>query len=118
MPIRNRHRVGDHLMMDDESGLVHYRSEMVERWDGLWVRGDQNEVRNPQEFVRARSDPRAIRGVRQEPAVGEVCLFTPPTVGQTNVLTPKTVGTNFATLGEMAVGGSCGPFFVYDVSQI
>ena len=64
MPVRNTHRRGDYLMVDDESGLTHYASEMVERWDGLFVHRDNNETRHPQWFVKARNDPRALQHVR------------------------------------------------------
>src|SRR3546814_19837690 len=64
MAIRNTHRVGDYLMTDAESGYVHYASEMVERWDGQFVHHINNEGRHPQEFVKARNDPRALRNVR------------------------------------------------------
>ena len=66
MPRRNTHRVGDYLMIDDESGFTHYASEMVERWDGLYVHRDNNETRHPQWFVKARNDPRALRNVRPD----------------------------------------------------
>lgn len=63
---RNGFKVGDHLMRDDESGIVHYASDMVRRWDGLWVHHSNNETRNPQEFVRARADPVALQNVRSD----------------------------------------------------
>lgn len=66
MAIRNTHRVGDHLMVDDESGYTHYASEMVERWDGAFVHHTNNETRHPQEFVRARNDPRPLKNVRPD----------------------------------------------------
>jgi hypothetical protein len=66
MPIRNSHRVGDHLMVDDESGYTHYASEMVERWDGAFVHHSNNETRHPQEFVKARNDPYPLKDVRPD----------------------------------------------------
>lgn len=115
--IRNKHRVGDYLMVDDESGFTHYASEMVERWDGAWVHRDNNEYRNPQEFVRAKADPRALRNVRPQTNGAAPCLFTSPTIGDTDALTRKGPLTNFAGLGDMTLEGSCGPFFVYGVEQ-
>ena len=66
MPIRNTHRVGDYLAVDDESGFVHYASEMVYRWDGMFVHRTNTETRHPQEFVKARNDPRALKDVRPD----------------------------------------------------
>lgn len=66
MPVRRRHKVGDWLVTDDESGIVNYRSEMVRRWDGLMVRQDQYETRQPQEFVKAKTDPYAVSPIRPD----------------------------------------------------
>ncbi|MEE8234318.1 MAG: hypothetical protein V3R41_06535 [Gammaproteobacteria bacterium] len=84
MPIRNKHRIGDYLMVDDESGFTFYRSEMVRRWDGAYVHVNNNEIRNPQEFVRAKNDPKALDVVRPEVALSAACavffdLFVPGT---------------------------------------
>lgn len=117
MAIRNRHRVGDYLFLDDESGLVHYRSEMRQIWNGTWRHERNFETRQPQEFVRARNDPRALLNVRPEPRTPAVCAFTPPNVGSTTVPTKPTPTTTFAGVGDMAIEGSCGPFFVYSKEQ-
>lgn len=84
--IRNRHRVGRYLMIDDESGLCRYDDQMVKRWDGAFVRIWQDEYRNPQEFVRALKDPAPLQNVRPMQAIAKGCdtsfsLF----VGNTNV---------------------------------
>lgn len=88
MPIRNRHRVGDYLMTDDESGLVHYASEMVKIWDGSWRHRKMFETRQPQEFVRALNDPKALRNIRPEktvdaPTAPEGCI------GNTTIVRPS-----------------------------
>jgi hypothetical protein len=84
MAWRNSHRIGDYLMLDDESGRVHYRSEMVEKWNGNWVRKDQFETRQPQEFVKAKADPFPLRHTRPAPVSD----------------TPASVKTLFAGLTE------------------
>lgn len=66
-------RIGDHLMVDDESGFAHPRSQMIKRWDGVFVRKDQNEFRNPQEFVRARNDPRSLNDIRPDSPQSDYC---------------------------------------------
>lgn len=85
--VRNRHKVGSYLMLDDESGLVHYREGMVRIWDGTWRRKDQYETRQPQEFVYARNDPRALRHIRTESDVDEPVNAISGTVGETTVPT-------------------------------
>lgn len=69
-----RPRIGDYLVVDDESGFTHVKSDIVRRWDGALVRKDQWETRNPQEFVKARKDPAPLKEVR--PAV-EVSAYCP-----------------------------------------
>lgn len=67
--IRNRWKVGDYLIVDDESGHTHYASETIERWDGIIFRkrGNEDEVhQHPQLFVRAKDDPRALEDVRPQ----------------------------------------------------
>ena len=67
-----RPRIGDWLVVSDESGFVTTRSRVAERWDGAIVRNDRREMegRHPQEFVRALDDPEPVRPVRPRPEVG------------------------------------------------
>ena len=88
MPVRHQHRVGDYLMQDDESGLTHYRSDMIQIWNGNWVRRDQYETRNPQEFVKALNDPIALRHIRPGQPGTVTCATAPVFVGSTNILAP------------------------------
>ena len=89
MAIRNGHRVGDWLMLDDESGAVHYRSEMRQIWNGTWRHKSQFETRQPQEFIQARNDPRALQDVRIEPVFASVQATVAFKVGNTNVDTNR-----------------------------
>lgn len=106
MPRRNRWRVGDHLMRDDESGRVHYASDMVRRWDGHFVRRDQYETRQPQEFVRAYKDPVALTNVRPDQDTGKTCNFIGVFVGATAVPVPRGPAAHLFDpgVGEMEVG--------------
>jgi hypothetical protein len=88
MAFRNTHRVGDWLMLDDESGAVHYASEMRQIWNGTWRHKDNFETRQPQEFIHAGDDPRALRHIRPEPAFVSAVSVIPFLVGETNVRTP------------------------------
>lgn len=105
MPIRKKHKVGDWLVEDDESGIVRYRSQMVERWDGLWVRHDQYETRQPQEFVKAKTDPKAVSPIRPEKFVRKVDNTIPYRIGNTDVLTP----TNGPAAHLFAISFKIGP---------
>jgi len=105
MPIRNTHKVGDSLMMDDESGLVHYRSEMVQIWDGTWRHHKSFETRHPQEFVKARRDPRALRHVRPEPLVATPLTTVRGQIGLTDIETGQGPASHLfeAGIGQMVI---------------
>lgn len=107
MNIRNTYRVGDSLMKDDESGRVHYRSEMIQKWNGMWVRKDQYEARHPQEFVRAGNDPHALRDIRPDTKSPVTTNAAELYIGETTVLA-KTNGPAHHLydpgIGEMIIG--------------
>ncbi len=90
MPIRNSHRVGDWLLLDDESGFTIYRSEARKIWNGTYRHVSQFETRQPQEFVRAKRDPKALRAIRPEPAFAAIVSGQSIGVGESNVLTIRT----------------------------
>lgn len=108
MPSRHRHRVGRYLIVDDESGIVAYDDQIVKRWDGALVRQKAYETRHPQEFVRARNDPKPLKDVR--PAVESTAAALGPTffVGNTNVPAKQGIGYRLsqAGIGYMRVGAS------------
>lgn len=59
---------GDHWVVCDRSGAVIRQSKAKRTWDGLVVKEDWWEPRHPQDFVRARQDSPAAKGlVRPEP---------------------------------------------------
>lgn len=107
MPIRNRHRVGDYLMTDDESGFVHYASEMRKIWDGSWRHSKMFETRQPQEFVQARNDPKALRHIRPEQTTPEAVNTIFAFVGETTVPTKQSPAGHLygAGIGQMIIEG-------------
>ena len=112
MPIRNRHKLGDYLMRDDESGEVRYRSQLKKRWDNVWVQEKGWETRQPQEFVRAGTDPHTPNAIRPEEDVPVPFNALGVFIGGTSVPVP----TNNAAahlfdpgIGQMKIGVS---FFV------
>lgn len=106
MPIRNTHRIGDWLMLDDESGATHYRSQMRKIWNGTWRHKKMFETRQPQEFIKAKRDPKALRNVRPEPLFEPVANAVPIFIGETDI--PSPMGPAFHLydpgIGDMIVG--------------
>ena len=116
--IRNRHKLGDYLLLDDESGFTEYRSNCRQIWDGTWRHKSQFETRQPQEFVRALSDPKALRHIRPEGLVEVPETTSPNLVGESSVLTPIGPAWHIFNegappsadtgIGAMIIGGSGG----------
>lgn len=107
MPIRNTHRVGDWLMVDEESGHIVYRSDCVKIWDGTYRRAKSYETRQPQEFVKAKSDPKALTQVRSVPNTASICNVLPSTIGNTSVSFPRGVAAHLYMgpgIGEAEIG--------------
>ena len=61
---RNRHKVGSYLIVDDIHGYTEYIDDVVTDWRGFIVHKDYVEERNPQEFIRVGTDPKALTDVR------------------------------------------------------
>ena len=106
--IRNRHRVGFYLVQDDESGFVMYNDEVARIWNGTYRRIDQYESRQPQEFVKARKDPKALVVVRPEDTLALPTTAELPEVGESGVTTPTGPASHLFNpgIGEMRVGFS------------
>jgi hypothetical protein len=95
-------------MRDDESGQVHYKEDMVKIWDGTWRHKKMFETRQPQEFVRARADPRALRHIRPEEDAAVPINSISGTVGDSTVVTPPGPANHLfpAGIGEMIIEGA------------
>ena len=89
MPIRNTHKVGDWLIEDEESGHIVYRSQVRKIWNGTYRRAKSYETRQPQEFVRAKNDPKALSEVRPAEPAAKACNSIDLFVGSTTVPAPK-----------------------------
>ena len=109
MPIRNTHKVGDYLMTDDESGLVHYASEMRKDWDGQMRHKDNLDGRHPQYDVKAKNDPAPLKDIRPEMQAHAGCNFASPFIGYTNIWnTTLPAWASTAGIGDMEVDCSGG----------
>lgn len=109
MPVRHRHKIGDHLVQDDDTGITHYGSQMVELWDGRVVHKNQYETRQPQEFVKAFGDPYPAYPIRVAENVPAACVAAPVVVGNTTIpYGPKGPAWHIydVGIGEMKIGCS------------
>lgn len=114
MPIRNTHKIGDYLAVDDESGLTHYASEMTKDWDGQWRHKDNLDGRHPQLDVAkaVKRDPVALADIRPRVYPTLVtCAFDNPFIGNTTIFS-QSPRERFAGIGEMSVDCSCNCVFV------
>lgn len=89
--IRNQHRPGDWLIIDDYTGETIYRSEAVKTWDGFWThkRHHRYTGRNPQEFVKAFADPRGISPIRPADLTAVPVSAMPTFIGKTTIRTRR-----------------------------
>lgn len=107
MSRRTRFRIGRHLVRDDESGITYYDDQVVKRWDGQLVHKDKgNETRHPQEFVRAKSDPKALKRIRTDIPWPTPINTVPVLVGETNVPAPYGPAAHLFDpgIGDMEIG--------------
>ena len=98
MPIRNTHRVGDSLMVDEESGHTVYRSQVTKIWDGTFRRTKSFETRQPQEFIKARNDPTPLTDVRSAARLPTACNVDQPYIGNTGIKRDATLTSPAAHL--------------------
>ncbi len=57
---------GDHWVICDLSGFKVRSSDTVKQWNGLRVKREFYEPRNPQDFVRGRRDVQTVPDPRPE----------------------------------------------------
>ena len=101
---RNRWRRGRWLVIDDESGFVEYSDKVVRRWDGMYVRKDQNEPPDPQWYISAPADPPPVPFVRPDEPIEQVCQTIPPYIN--GVLQATGPGTSLyvgTSIGSMEI---------------
>jgi hypothetical protein len=74
MPIRNRWKLGDHLVVCDRTGFVRYASETRKEWNGLrtWTRAWF--PRQPQDLVRGLTDDLFV----EDPRPRQISQFIGP----------------------------------------
>lgn len=87
MPIRNRWKKKDWLVVDEESGITRYASQVRTDWTGLYVDKRYADDEQPQDFVRPLDDPRPVPFTSLPDRNFSVHNVIPQYVGNTNVLT-------------------------------
>jgi hypothetical protein len=105
---RNRWRKGRWLVKDDESDEVLYSDQVVRRWDGMYVRRDQDEPIDPQWFITSKNDPVAPPFVRPDEPAPRACRTISPYGPGTQILS-RFPGYNLfvgASIGSMEIGCS------------
>lgn len=94
-------------MVDEESGHIVYRSDCIKIWDGTFRRARSFETRQPQEFVRAKSDPRPLTEVRSIGNTPKPCIIKPDFIGNTSITTPTGPASHIfgnPGIGEAEIG--------------
>ncbi len=94
---RNRHKKGSYLIQDDISGFTEYNDDVITDWRGFIVHRDYEEKRNPQEFIRVGTDPKAIDDIRPQSQQDAYVSAITSTVGLTNVPRVKGPFTHYFT---------------------
>jgi len=59
-----KYKSGDYLVKSDFSDRIALRSESVKLWNNLIVNKDEYEIRNPQDFIKARPEREPFKEVR------------------------------------------------------
>ena len=59
-----RFKDGDYLVTSDLTGRVIYASESRKLWNGLICHKSEYETRNPQDFIKAKPERKALLDVR------------------------------------------------------
>ena len=59
-----KYRDGEHLIQSDLTGRTMYSSDSRKLWNGLICHKDEYEIRNPQDFIKAKPERKALKEVR------------------------------------------------------
>jgi len=90
MGVRNKIKVGDHLMMDSRTGEVHYASEMTQDWDGTWVKKGTEDGEHPFDHYNAIFKEDVPVHINPVDPLEPTVIGLRPTVGASGVARAKT----------------------------
>ena len=85
--MRNGWRKGEWLIIDAESGMTRYSSEVKRDYTGVYVTKTYADSEQPQDFIRPGSDPMPLPYSNPGTTNFTVSVSAPTYVGNTNVLT-------------------------------
>ena len=90
MGIRNRWKKRDWLVIDEESGLTKYASELQQDYRGLYVTKRYADDEQPQDFVKPLNDPYSVPFSNLPNRNFDVCNSFSYTIGNTDIKAPQT----------------------------
>lgn len=110
MPVRRRIRRGDHLVVDDYTGVVIYASQASRDYLGNLTLRSRMDPIQPQLFVKALDDPQPATIINPLTGIPPASLFQDPDVGTTSVPAPTGAATHLfqynLAIPQMAIGSS------------
>lgn len=84
---RNRWKKGDWLVIDEESGMTRYASQVMQDYRGLYVTQKYADYEHPQDYVRALNDPIPVPFTNMPDDDFHFCNAVKYYVGETSVRT-------------------------------
>ena len=119
MAQRGAFKPGRNQVVDDESGLVWWNDQVVERWDGAIVYRGNNEPDHPQKYIRPGDDPTICEIINPPdwPDIVELNALT--SVKQLNTLTTVNPFTTVEREFEDYVAPGLAPYvYTEEISYI
>lgn len=114
MPQDKRYIAGSFYRRDDRSGFKVRSFDMTKEWNGLWIRNDQWEKRQSQDFVRGQMDPQNVEEPRPTATPGVLGPLTTTTTaaaaaGTTSLTVELTTRMSTNDVVQVLVGGTLAP---------
>jgi len=106
-PRRNRWKKGAWLIVDEESGITRYSSQVMRDYKGSFVTKRYADYEQPQNFVKAFDDPKPIPFAAPGISDFEVCNVEEYYVGNTTVVAYRDGPADHifdAGIGDMPIG--------------
>lgn len=111
---RRNWKSGDWLVVDEESGVVRYASQITRDYLGRLVTKKYADYEHPQNFIKGLNDPKALPFVNPVPTTAHICNYSSVFVGNTNVTAKRDGPADHLFeangIGDMSIGCS---FIIY-----
>jgi hypothetical protein len=109
--LRKGWKRGDWLIIDEESGVTKYASQVRRDWKGLYVSKQYADDEQPQDFIKPLDDPRPLPFYAMPDTNFDLNNFLPVFIGLTSARTPTITPTAGAAahiydpgIGDMEIG--------------